>query len=60
MDKNITLKLIEETTQEIVANNPDIFNNNNNIAPEILEVALKLSALTTINILEKLELIGNG
>lgn len=57
MNKEITFKLIEETTKEIVSNNQDLLDQTI-MPPELIELTLKLSALTTVRILEKLELIG--
>ncbi|MGG3840756.1 hypothetical protein ABEV00_27505 [Paenibacillus thiaminolyticus] len=56
MDKSLVLKLVDEVTEEVFTKNKEILENEAVLTANI-ELAVRLSALTTIKILEHLELI---
>ncbi|WP_036590555.1 hypothetical protein [Paenibacillus alvei] len=56
MDKSIILKLVNEVTEEVIAKNKEALENETVLTGNV-ELAVRLSALTTIKILERLELI---
>ncbi|MBY9082034.1 hypothetical protein KIH86_16505 [Paenibacillus sp. HN-1] len=59
MDKDLISKLIDEITAEVVDKNKSALEEDGTI-PQTVEQTVRLSALTTIKILEKLELIDKG
>jgi hypothetical protein len=59
MDKDLISKLIDEVTAEVVDNNKIAHEADGSLS-QTVELAVRLSALTTIKILEKLELIDKG
>lgn len=56
MNKEIVARLVTEVTEEVFSNNKDALESEGVLTGNI-ELAVKLSALTTIKILEKLELL---
>lgn len=56
MDKSIILKLVNEVTEEVFAKNKEALEDETILTANV-ELAVRLSALTTIKILERLELI---
>ncbi|KJB88022.1 hypothetical protein AZ66_09865 [Paenibacillus sp. E194] len=58
MDKSIILKLVNEVTEEVFAKNKEALEDESVLAGNV-ELTVRLSALTTIKILERLELIDS-
>ena len=58
MDKSIILKLVNEVTEEVFAKNKEALEDET-VSTGNIELAVRLSALTTIKILERLELIDS-
>lgn len=56
MNKEVVIRLIDEVTEEVFSQNKSTLEDEG-IQTGNIELAIKLSALTTIKILEKLELI---
>lgn len=56
LDKSIILKLVNEVTEEVFAKNKEALEDETILTANV-ELAVRLSALTTIKILERLELI---
>lgn len=52
MTKNELIKLVNETTKEVFAKNPDLLKEE--FLPSTIEIAVKLSSLTNIRLLQKL------
>ncbi|MCM3289488.1 hypothetical protein M3661_05040 [Paenibacillus sp. MER 180] len=58
MDKSIILKLVNEVTEEVFAKNKEALEDDSVLTGNV-ELTVRLSALTTIKILERLELIDS-
>lgn len=58
MDKSIILKLVNEVTEEVFAKNKEALGDETLLTGNV-ELTVRLSALTTIKILERLELIDS-
>ncbi|ASA23681.1 hypothetical protein [Paenibacillus donghaensis] len=56
MNKEVVIRLIDEVTEEVFSQNKSTLEDEGVLTGNI-ELAIKLSALTTVKILEKLELI---
>ncbi|WP_018751130.1 hypothetical protein [Paenibacillus sanguinis] len=59
MEKAIVHKLVDEVMEELHLINHDALESEN-ISKASVELAVRLSAITTVRILEKLELIEKG
>lgn len=55
MNKEEVLRLIEETTAEVLNKNPEALSDQ---FQSTIEIAVKLSCLVNLRMLEKLEIIG--
>ncbi|MFE4711467.1 hypothetical protein A8L34_09825 [Bacillus sp. FJAT-27264] len=56
MNKDIVVNLVNEVTEEVFSKNKEALENEGVLTGNV-ELAVRLSALTTIKILEKLELL---
>ncbi|MFD1175161.1 hypothetical protein ACFQ3W_02395 [Paenibacillus puldeungensis] len=59
MDKMMVHKLLDEVTSELLSQNKEALEGEGILAANV-ELAVRLSAITTIKILEKLELVEKG